>query len=141
MRLLSSILLLVLSTPSWATGSVACFQNCYGQGYEHSQCVTICERNQGVPGLNNQQGAPRNPYLDAVPEPTPGRPGAQNRYYQPQQDVLPYPAPDMRYQGDPRPYQMPGGQPRPPVNLDPRCMDDCRANGHQPGYCRKQCAY
>lgn len=29
----------------------------------------------------------------------------------------------------------------PPVNIDPRCMDDCRARGHQYGYCRKQCAY
>jgi len=141
MRPLASAMLVVFSLPAWATGSVACFQDCYGQGYAHSHCVTICERNQGAPGLNNQQGAPRNPYLDVVPDPVPGRPGPQNRYYQPQQDALPYQGPDMRYQGDPRPYQMPGGSARPPVNLDARCMDDCRASGHQYGYCRKQCAY
>jgi hypothetical protein len=108
MKIVSAMFLGLVGLPAWAASSVACFQDCSRQGYERSQCVTICERGQGGGGVGllDQPGAPRNPYLDALPDPVPKR-----------------------------------QQAAPAVNIDPRCMDDCRTKGHQYGYCRKQCAY
>lgn len=107
MRRLSLILLCLLALPARADSYIACFQDCARQGYERRQCVTLCERSQGGGGGPfDQSGVPRNPYLDALPDPVP------------------------------KPQHM-----APPVNIDPRCMDDCRDRGHQYGYCRRQCAY
>jgi hypothetical protein len=106
MKIISGLLLGLACLPAWAASSVACFQDCSRQGYDRSQCVTLCERNQGGVGLLDQPGVPRNPYLDALPDPVPK-----------------------------------GRQTELPVNIDQRCMDDCRAQRHQYGYCRKQCAY
>ncbi len=105
-RILTALLLAAAGLPAGAADATACFQDCFRQGYERSQCVTICERGQRGGGLLDQPGVPRNPYLDALPDPVPKQ-----------------------------------RQAAPPVNVDQRCMDDCRAKGHQYGYCRKQCAY
>jgi hypothetical protein len=72
-RILTALLLAVAGLPAGAAGTTACYQDCFRQGYERSQCVTLCERGQGGVGLLDQPGVPRNPYLDALPDPIPKR--------------------------------------------------------------------
>ena len=71
MKLALALALFGLALPAAAAGP-ACFQDCLRQGYERSQCLSLCERNSGGgPSLIEQPGAPRNPYLDALPDPVP----------------------------------------------------------------------
>ena len=58
-----------LALPALAADSVACYRQCAAQGNDQSYCMTVCERNGG--GITPQQGVPRNPYLDALPDPAP----------------------------------------------------------------------
>jgi hypothetical protein len=110
MKIIAAMCLGLAGLSAWAGGSTtACYQDCFRQGYERSQCLTICERGPGG-GLLDQPGVPRNPYLDALPDPVPKQQARQ------------------------RPVA-------PEVDVDPRCLDDCRRQGHQYGYCRKQCSY
>jgi hypothetical protein len=109
MKRLMGVLLSLLALPAVAGSSFACYQDCARQGYERNYCTNMCDRREAWPGYGEQQqGVPRNPYLDALPDPVPKRHG----------------------------QAMP-----PPANVDQRCMADCRKEGYQYGYCRKDCAY
>jgi hypothetical protein len=74
-RILLSLLLLGTAPASGA----ACFQECLAQGYGSGQCAALCERGSRGPGLIEQPGVPRNPYLDALPDPLPRQRPAQQR--------------------------------------------------------------
>jgi hypothetical protein len=109
MKPLMALVLSLVVLPAAATGTFACYQDCARQGYDRGYCSNMCDRSGGRHGYGEQQqGVPRNPYLDALPDPVPRRDGRS--------------AP-------------------PPVNVDQRCMADCRKSGHQYGYCRKECMY
>lgn len=68
------LLALLAAAPAFAADSIACFNQCANQGYERSYCMTFCERGSGGSGLIQQPGAPRNPYLDALPDPVSKQP-------------------------------------------------------------------
>ena len=65
---LLTLLALLVRAPALAADGVACFSQCANQGYDRGYCTTVCERGGG---LTQQPGVPRNPYLDAIPDPTP----------------------------------------------------------------------
>jgi hypothetical protein len=65
------LLALLAISPVLAADTVACFNQCANQGYDRSYCVNVCERGGGGGGLTQQPGVPRNPYLDAIPDPAP----------------------------------------------------------------------
>ena len=114
MKIALAMFLGLAALPTWAGGSSDCYKDCFQRGYEESQCVMLCadKPSRGSgTGLLDQPGAPHNPYLDALPDPI-------------QKRRLP-PPPAMNTN----------------THIDPRCMDDCSARGHQYGYCRKQCGY
>lgn len=86
MRLPAILAALTLAAlPTAASADYACYQECAQQGYERSYCMTVCERTGGNragtggvggmggigPGLIQQPGAPRNPYLDSLSDPAP----------------------------------------------------------------------
>jgi hypothetical protein len=50
--------------------SMACYRQCAAQGNDQSYCMTVCERNGGG-GITQQPGVPKNPYLNAIPDPVP----------------------------------------------------------------------
>lgn len=62
--------LAALALPA-AAADFACIQSCTRQGYDQSQCVTMCQSNAGAPGITQQPGVLRNPYFDALPDPVP----------------------------------------------------------------------
>lgn len=64
---------LVLAVVVTSAGAAACYEDCLRQGYDRSYCASACDRVRGnpAPALIEQPGAPRNPYLDALPDPAP----------------------------------------------------------------------